>query len=100
MRTGATHRLAGRARPSAGGERRLVLLTGGAGNEAVESAERTWLGRYVLRPRDGGFAARWAAALAGSAGPLRECERWEASRRLRRAPRPIPRRPSAVPRRG
>jgi hypothetical protein len=100
MRTGATHRLARRARPAAGAERGLVLLHGGAGDEAVETTEHTWLGRYVLRPRDGGFAARWAAALAGSAGPLRECERWDASRRLRRVPRPIPTRPSSVPRRG
>src|SRR5438105_13036554 len=100
MRTAATHLLAGRARPVAGFERGLVLLPGGAADESEEITERTWLGRYVLRPRDGGFAARCAAAPAGSAGPLRERERWEAHRRLRRVPRPISGRPGALPRRG
>jgi hypothetical protein len=74
-----------------------VLLPGGAGEEPDEVIERTWLGRYVLRPRDGGFAARWAAALASS-GSLRERERVEAPRRPRRGPRP--RRLGVVPRRG
>jgi hypothetical protein len=63
-----------------GGERALVLLPGGAAEETAENADRSWLGRYVLRPRDGGFAARWAAALAG-ARPLRERDRWDPPRR-------------------
>jgi hypothetical protein len=100
MRTGSTRRLARRARPAAGGERGLVLLAGGADRERVETAERTWLGRYVLRPRDGGFAARWAAALAGSAGPLRECERRDPPQRFRRVAREDLRRSSSLPPRG
>jgi hypothetical protein len=100
MRTAATDRPARGRRPVGGGERGLVVLIGGAGDGAVETAERTWLGRYVLRPRDGGFAARWAAALAGSTGPLRECERCDAPRRFRLVPRPIPRRPGSLSRRG
>src|SRR5437764_13658271 len=100
MRTAATHRLPRRARPVGGVGRRLVLPTGGASDEPLGPAERTWLGRYVLRPRDGGFAARWAAALAGSGGPLRDSERWDAPRRLRRVPPRISARPGALPRRG
>jgi hypothetical protein len=99
MGTAATRRLARRARSAPDVEPALVLLLGGAGEEPEEVTERTWLGRYVLRPRDGGFAARWAAALA-SAGPLRERERLEAPRRPRRGPRPLPRRLGVVPRRG
>jgi hypothetical protein len=81
MRTRATPVARRDLGPAASPERRLVLIQGGAGDEVDEPGERWWAGRYVLRPRDGGFAARWAAALAGSGWPLREHDRRALPRR-------------------
>jgi hypothetical protein len=81
IRKGSTRRLARRSWVAQQGteERYLILLPGGAEDDAGDPSERCPTGLYVRRPRDGGYAARWAVVLASAGGDL-----WARDREPRR----------------
>jgi hypothetical protein len=94
IRKGSTRRLVRRSWLAQQGteERYLVALPGGAEDEADDLSDRCPAGLYVRRPRDGGYAARWAMVLASANGDLwaRDREPRRPVLQRRRAPLIVP----------